>query len=116
MKTSTIIATAALSILAAASVQAETYHGVHAAVSAVSRSEIRADLDMARAAGALTSGEKSYVAPTVGQAASRSDVRAELAAARANHELSSGELTFVAEAHAQRQRPASAQTVGPAVR
>lgn len=42
MKTSKIIAAAAVSLLAAIGAQAETYEGVHAPVSANARSEVRA--------------------------------------------------------------------------
>ena len=42
MKTSKIIAAAALTILAAAGAQAETYEGVHAPVSANSRADVNA--------------------------------------------------------------------------
>jgi len=50
MKTSHILAAAALSILAAAGAQAETYTGVHAAVSAKSRNEVNAEAVGAAAA------------------------------------------------------------------
>lgn len=43
MKTSHLLAAAALSILAATGAQAETYDGVHAAVSAKSREEVNAE-------------------------------------------------------------------------
>ncbi len=43
MKTSRILAAAALAILAAAGAQAETYDGVHAGVSAKNRDEISAE-------------------------------------------------------------------------
>lgn len=75
----------------------------------LTRAEVRADLDAARAMGALVSGERSYVAPAIGRSLSRSEVRAELAAAQANNELSSGELTFVAETHAPRHRATISQ-------
>ncbi|WP_431274403.1 DUF4148 domain-containing protein [Variovorax ureilyticus] len=50
MKTSHILAAAALSILAAAGAQAETYDGVQAAVSAKNRDEVNAEAVRAAAA------------------------------------------------------------------
>lgn len=50
MKTSHILAAAALSFLAAAGAQAETYQGVHQGVSAKSRDEVNAEAASAAAA------------------------------------------------------------------
>lgn len=50
MKTSHILAAAALSLLAAAGAQAESYHGVEAPVSALNRAEV--DAEAARTASA----------------------------------------------------------------
>jgi len=50
MKTSHILAAAAISILAAAGAQAETYDGVQASVSAKSRDEVNAEAVRAAAA------------------------------------------------------------------
>lgn len=79
-----------------------TYEYPQPMTSALTRAEVRADLEAARAKGMLASGEQSYVAPMGGRPLSRVEVRAELAAAQANNELSSGEVVFVAESHARR--------------
>jgi hypothetical protein len=50
MKTSRILAAAALSLLAAAGAQAETYQGVHTGVSAKSRADVAAEAVAAAAA------------------------------------------------------------------
>lgn len=79
-----------------------TYEYPQPMTSTLTRADVRADLDAARAMGMLASGEQSYVAPTGGRQLSRVAVRAELAAAQANDELSSGEMVFVGESHTRR--------------
>ncbi len=79
MKTSKIIAAAALSILAAAGAQAETYDGVHQLVSANSRAEVNAQAVVAaRSANPYAEGAGS--APVVVSARDRAEVRAEAVA------------------------------------
>ena len=79
-----------------------TYEYPQPMTTTLTRAEVRADLEAARAIGMLASGEQSYVAPMSGRPLSRVEVRAELAAAQANNELSSGETAFVAESHERR--------------
>ena len=82
MKTSKIIAAAALSILAAAGAQAETYEGVQAPVSANSRAEVNAEAAVAaRSANPYAEGATLGVAaPVLTASVDRSVVRAEAVA------------------------------------
>jgi len=82
MKTSKIIAAAALSILAAAGAQAETYEGVQAPVSANSRTEVNAQaVAAARSENPYAEGASSRVAAPLVASADRSAVRAQAVAA-----------------------------------
>jgi hypothetical protein len=78
MKTSKIIAAAALSLLAAAGAQAETYQGVQAPVSAASRAEVNAQAAVAaRAANPYADGATASLAPELASVRDRSSVAAE---------------------------------------
>jgi hypothetical protein len=82
MKSSKIIAAAALSILAAAGAQAETYDGVHALVSGASRAEVNAEAAVAaRSANPYAEGYVAGVAPALASVRDRAAVRAEAVAA-----------------------------------
>lgn len=82
MKTSKFIAAAALSILAAAGAQAETYEGVHALVSANSRAEVQAQGAIAaRTENPYGDAVSSRVAPALTGSADRSTVRSTAVAA-----------------------------------
>lgn len=82
MKTSKIIAAAALSILAAAGAQAETYDGVHAPVTFNSRAEVNAQAVIAaRSANPYAEGYAAAVPAVLTSARHRADVRAEAVAA-----------------------------------
>ncbi|CAN7189484.1 MULTISPECIES: alpha/beta hydrolase [unclassified Variovorax] len=81
MKTSKIIATAALSILAAAGAQAETYDGVHSLVSANSRAEVDAQAVVAaRSANPYAEGYVAGPATVLVSARDPAEVRAEAVA------------------------------------
>ena len=81
MKTSKIIAAAALSILAAAAAQAETYEGVQAAVSANSRAEVNAQAVVAaRSENPYADGVSSRVAPALTASADRAAIRSQAVA------------------------------------
>jgi hypothetical protein len=85
--TSKIIAAAAVSLFAAAGVQAETYHGVHAPVSANSRADVRTQAVIAaRSENPYAEGVSSRVAPVLSASTDRGSVRSEAVAAahRAN--------------------------------
>jgi hypothetical protein len=85
--TSKIIAAAAFSLFAAAGVQAETYHGVHAPVSANSRADVRTQAVIAaRSENPYAEGVSSRVAPVLSASTDRGSVRSEAVAAahRAN--------------------------------
>ncbi|MBO9652167.1 MAG: alpha/beta hydrolase [Variovorax sp.] len=76
MKTSKLIAAAALTILAAAGAQAETYEGVQAPVSANSRAEVQAQgVIAARTENPYGDAASSRVAPTLSASGDRSTVR-----------------------------------------
>lgn len=80
MKTSKIIA-AALSILAAAGAQAETYEGVHAPVSVKSRAEVNAQAVVAaRSENLNADAVSSRVAPALTASADRSAIRSQAVA------------------------------------
>ena len=82
MKTSKIIAAAALSLLAAAGAQAETYEGVHAPVSANSRADVRAQAVVAaRSDNPYAEAVSSRVAPILTASTDRGIVRNEAVAA-----------------------------------
>lgn len=82
MKTSKIIAAAALSLLAAAGAQAETYEGVHAPVSANSRADVRAQAVVAaRSDNPYAEAVSSRVAPVLSASTDRGIVRNEAVAA-----------------------------------
>ena len=82
MNTSKIIAAAALSILAAAGAQAESYQGVHQPVSAASRIDVNAQAVIAaRTANPYAEGYSASVAPVLTSVASRADVRSQAVAA-----------------------------------
>jgi len=75
MKTSRIIAAAALTLLAAAGAQAETYEGVQAPVSTFSRAEVNAQAtEAARAANPYADGAAAGVAPVVASVRDRAAV------------------------------------------
>jgi hypothetical protein len=76
-----IIAAAALSILAAAGAQAETYDGVHAPVSANSRADVNAQAVVAaRTDNPYAEATSSRVAPALTASADRSAIRAQAVA------------------------------------
>jgi len=76
MKTSNIIAAAALSLLAAAGAQAETYDGVHAPVSANSRADVHAQaMVAARSENPYAEAVSSRVTPTMTASTGRTAVR-----------------------------------------
>ncbi|GAA4341995.1 hypothetical protein GCM10023165_23290 [Variovorax defluvii] len=82
MKTSKIIAAAALSLLAAVGAQAETYQGVHPLVDGKSRAEVRAEAVVAaRADNPYGEGVSSHVAAPLLASAPRAIVRNEAVAA-----------------------------------
>ena len=82
MKTSKIIAAAALSILAAAGAQAETYQGVQAPVSANSRADVNAQAVVAaRSSDNLNlDAVSSRVAPALTASADRAVIRSQAVA------------------------------------
>ena len=81
MKTSKIIAAAALSILAAAGAQAETYDGVPSLVWANSRAEVNAQaVAAAHGANPYAEGYAAGPATVLASARDRADVRAEAVA------------------------------------
>ena len=81
MKTSKIIAAAALSLLAAAGAQAETYEGVQAPVSTFSRAEVNAQAtEAARAANPYADGAAAGVAPVVASVRDRAAIRSQAVA------------------------------------
>jgi hypothetical protein len=82
MKTSKIIAAAALSLLAAAGAQAESYEGVQAPVSANSRADVRTQAVVAaHSENPYDEGVSSRVAPSLTASADRGVVRNEAVAA-----------------------------------
>jgi hypothetical protein len=80
MNASKIIAAAALSLLAAAGAQAETYDGVHALTSSTSRSEVAAQGVAAAHAGNPYADGASAGAQTFTSTADRAAVHAEAVA------------------------------------
>ncbi len=82
MKTSKIIAAAALSMLAAVGAQAETYEGVQAPVSANSRAEVRAQAVIAaHGSNPYDDAASARVAPVLTASVDRSIVRGQAVAA-----------------------------------
>ena len=78
MKTSKIIVAAALSMLAAAGVQAETYQGVHSISSAISRAEVKAQAVVAaHSEDPYAEGASSRIATVPSGAVARAAVRSE---------------------------------------
>ncbi|MBT2323474.1 alpha/beta hydrolase [Variovorax paradoxus] len=80
MNASKIIATTALSFLAAAGAQAETYDGVHSLTSAASRDEVAAQAVATARAGNPYADGTSAGAQTFSSTADRAAVRAEAVA------------------------------------
>jgi len=82
MKTSKIIAAAALALLAAAGAQAETYEGVHPLVSANSRATVNAQaVAAAHSANPYADGAESGVPAVVASSVDRATVRNQAVAA-----------------------------------
>jgi hypothetical protein len=82
MKTSKIIAAAALSLLAMAGAQAETYEGVHAPVSANSRADVSSQAVIAaHSDNPYADGYNAGVAPTLVSTVARATIRSEAVAA-----------------------------------
>ena len=82
MKTSKIIAAAALTLLAAVGAQAETYEGVHPLVSANSRTTVRAEaVAAAHSANPYSDGAESGVPAVVASTVDRATVRSQAVAA-----------------------------------
>ena len=82
MKTSKIIAAAALAVLAAAGAQAETYDGVLTVHSTQSRADVNAQaVAAARAGNIYADGANAGLQPVFNGAASRNAVRTEAVAA-----------------------------------
>ncbi|MDR6858498.1 helicase SNF2 [Variovorax guangxiensis] len=78
MKTSKIIAAAALSMLAAAGVQAETYQGVHSISSNIARAEVKAQAVVAaHSADPYAEGASSRIATVPSGAVARATVRSD---------------------------------------
>jgi hypothetical protein len=89
MNTSKILAAAALTILAATGVQAETYDGVHALTSQRSRTELASEAVVAsHTANPYAEGATSVPAPVLFASTDRSRVKAE-AVAQAHDPLQS---------------------------
>ncbi len=96
MKTSKIIAAAALSLLAAAGAHAETYEGVHPLTNQRARAEVIAEAAQAARAGDRYAEAAFYgVAPAMANPLSRSAVRAEAYAAAHSPVQNVGERAFV---------------------
>ncbi|MET3493557.1 alpha/beta hydrolase [Variovorax boronicumulans] len=82
MKTSNILAAAALSLLAAAGAHAETYEGVQPLTSGYSRAEVAPQaVAAARAGNVYGDGVSSAVAPALVASTDRAIVRSEAVAA-----------------------------------
>lgn len=82
MNPSKLIAAAALSVLAVAGAQAETYGGVHAPVSANSRADVQSQAVIAaRSGNPYSDAASSHVAPALTASVDRSGVRAAAIAA-----------------------------------
>ena len=107
MKSSKILAAAALSILAAAGAQAETYDGVHALTSQRARAEVAAEAVVAaHSADPAAEGASSGVAPALVAGTDRARVRAEaVATAHAPNQNLRREGYFNSEVPAAYQKP-----------
>ena len=82
MKTSRIIAAAALSLLAAVGAQAETYDGVHSISSATSRADLKTQaFAAARSENPYAEAASSRIAPMRPSIVARAAVRADAVAA-----------------------------------
>lgn len=81
------IAAALLAASLPAFADGATYEYPLPAVSSLTRAEVKAELNLAAARGAITNGEQSYVAPPVGRPLSRAEVRQALALARTNGDI-----------------------------
>lgn len=82
MKTSKIIAAAALTLLAAVGAQAETYEGVHPLVSANSRATVRADAVIAaHTENPYADGAESGVPTVIASSTGRPTIRSQAIAA-----------------------------------
>ncbi len=82
MKTSKIVAAAALSLLAAVAAHAETYEGVHQITSERSRADVSAEAVVAaRAANPYSDAAAAGVAPALTASVDRNAVRAQAVAA-----------------------------------
>ena len=78
MKTSKIIAAAALSLIAAVGAQAETYDGVHSVSSATPRAEVKTQaVAAARSENPYAEGASSRVAPALSSTVARAAVRSD---------------------------------------
>jgi hypothetical protein len=77
MNTSNVIAVAALTILAAAGAQAETYDGVHALTSSASRAEVSSQAPAAARAGNQYGEAANAGVQTIASTVDRSTIRAE---------------------------------------
>ncbi len=88
MKTSKIIAAAALTLLAAAGAQAETYDGVHQLTSGRARADVAAEASVAARAGNVYGDDQLVAAQPFTSSRDRSAVRAE-AVAKAHDPLQS---------------------------
>ena len=75
MNTSKIIAAAALSLLAAAGVQAETYEGVQTVNTVASRSEVAADAGLAARTAVFGEARYNGVAPALNGTTDRASVQ-----------------------------------------
>lgn len=84
MKTSKIIAAAALSLLAVAGANAETYDGVHPLTTANSRAEVQGGAVAAARAGNAYGDAANAGVETVASTANRATVREEAVAAAHN--------------------------------
>ncbi|RZL87084.1 MAG: alpha/beta hydrolase [Variovorax sp.] len=80
MNASKILAVTALSFLAAAGAQAETYEGVHALTSSANRSEVAAEAVAAARAGNAYSDSANSGVVAINSTADRAEVRAEAVA------------------------------------
>jgi hypothetical protein len=113
MKTQSIIAAAILSITGAAFAQGEaTYEYPQALTVAKSRAEVLAELQQARAAGQIVSGE-TYVQPqaTIVAEKSRSEVRTLAVASSQALPPNVEAISFDGRSLAQRAAPATAPVV-----
>jgi hypothetical protein len=97
MNSRTLIAVFAATFASAlaAVAQASPVEPTQSAAPIVTRAQVLAEFDAARARGEVATGDLSYVAPATGRALTRAEVLADLARARANGELAHGEMLDV---------------------